>query len=830
VLSLVIAAVLFGGVFWKLSDHFLGEQFRATELQIVQDDHSRLDHAVDDQLQSYSRMAMDYSHWHDSWEFIKTQSPSYSKVNLTWDGLANLGVNHFLFLDLRGRLVAHYGIDLLSKTKDTLPVPLKLLASLAVHSDMFLAAKDSSASWIETIDATTWLMAASAITPDQSSKECDGYFIVARMLDDEMIKRFSERIRLPLRKVSVQEIPPGTAQINGGMLRIDAATHQSVAYFPLGSRGQAWVELRRDRQVERSGRASVFFLSISLGISGVLLLMLLLALLDKSVVFPLHRIQQKFKLIGSSGDFATRLEIRGPQEVRSLTIGMNSVLQTLDDALKHLGAVEQEQRMMADELRTTHLFMTKLVDYLPDATFAVDIHGCVMAWNHSMEVLMGVQADMMIGQNLSRVALKFYGTERRLLLESFFHPELGTETFPERVLQANGVYQFEEFITQKDSSHGRFYDQTATGLRDAKGVFLGALQTIRDVTDHKRAEMRLEFLSLHDPLTGLFNRTYFAEASTGFGTAANLPLGVVLIDLDGLKLVNDTLGHEHGDALILAAAGLMRKAFPNLPIARIGGDEFTIFFSRTPEDDMRKAVDRFQEFIEEHNASAPPMPVQLSLGFAWSDHSPVIADLVKEADARMYREKDLRRETVRIGYVTNLQRRFEELHRKDSDSTQRLTALTERFAQSLSVPRADLEKLLLLARYRDIGKVGISERVMLKPGSLDNEEQDELRKQPEIGYRIAKISRELAPIAENILKHREWWDGRGYPLGLAGEQIPYLNRILAVVETYIAMTGPRVRSRSVSVDGALEEIQMMSGKKLDPKIVVAFGTFLKQLG
>jgi HD-GYP domain-containing protein (c-di-GMP phosphodiesterase class II) len=223
------------------------------------------------------------------------------------------------------------------------------------------------------------------------------------------------------------------------------------------------------------------------------------------------------------------------------------------------------------------------------------------------------------------------------------------------------------------------------------------------------------------------------------------------------------------------------------------------------------------------------MPVQLSLGYAWSDHSPVIADLWKEADARMYREKDLRRESVRMGYIANLQRRFEELHRNDANTTQRLVSLSERFAKHLGIMDEEITKLLLLARYRDIGKVGISERVMLKPGALDLEEQNELRKQPEIGYRIAKISRELAPIAEYILKHREWWDGRGYPLGLVGEHIPILNRILSVVETYVAMTGPRVRSRSFSVEEALEEIILMSGKKLDPKIVASFSAFLRNM-
>jgi HD-GYP domain-containing protein (c-di-GMP phosphodiesterase class II) len=141
-----------------------------------------------------------------------------------------------------------------------------------------------------------------------------------------------------------------------------------------------------------------------------------------------------------------------------------------------------------------------------------------------------------------------------------------------------------------------------------------------------------------------------------------------------------------------------------------------------------------------------------------------------------------------------------------------------------------LSRLKLLAHYRDIGKVGIADRIMLKPGALEPSEQEEIKKQPEIGFRIAKVSRELSSIADLILKHREWWDGRGYPLGIAGEQIPYLNRMLAVVEAYVAMTGPRLRSRTRLPSEAMEEIRLMSGKKLDPSMVEKFGEFIGKMG
>jgi diguanylate cyclase (GGDEF)-like protein len=841
-LLIVVTFALFAGIFWFLGDRILGQQFNELESQAIRDDLGRLQEAIDDQLEYFAKTSGDYGHWLDTWKYVVDLNPGYEESNLNVETLKNLGVSHMIYLDSVGKLVKHYGANIHAEDGDTIPLAAEILGKLDVKSPHFKALGHLSQGWIEVGDSVAWLFGVSGITQDYLDSSVRGYLVFVREIDSVMLERFQKRVRLDLKMQVGRIAPPGALVLDslvgrGSVSRVFLGAEpvrgangvrQSQGFLQTGIGGSLLFELLHSRQIEASGQGSVRFLNWILLTICVALLLLLLIVLRQVIVRPLEDLQDRFQRIENSGDYSLRVPTTGPKEVRTLSRAINSMLAHYADAMNNLEASEGEQRALAAQLTATYAFMLRLVDFLPDSTFAVDGKGKVMAWNLSMVETTKKSFDEMKGKDLDQVSEVLYGSVRHLLMESFFNHELGAETFPERTQLPDGAFHFEEFVATQDDNNGRFLDQTAIALRDGQGKFLGALQIIRDVTEQKRAEIRLEFLSLHDPLTGLFNRTYYAEVSAGLSTPANLPLGVILIDLDGLKLVNDTLGHEHGDALILAAAGIMRKVFGNVPVARIGGDEFVTFFTKSAEGLVRGAVERLVEACEEHNAKNPPLPVQMSAGFAWSDSHCDLADLVKEADARMYREKDLRRESVRLGYVTSLQRRYEEVHRKDKDVTERLISLSQRFAKFLGQDEESIARLLLLARFRDIGKVGLSERIMLKPGPLDKDEQAEMQKQPEIGYRIARISRELAPIADLILKHREWWDGRGYPLGISGEQIPYLNRVLAVVEVYVAMTGPRLRSRTVTAQEALEEIGTMAGKKLEPALVTSFGKFLLQ--
>jgi len=149
---------------------------------------------------------------------------------------------------------------------------------------------------------------------------------------------------------------------------------------------------------------------------------------------------------------------------------------------------------------------------------------------------------------------------------------------------------------------------------------------------------------------------------------------------------------------------------------------------------------------------------------------------------------------------------------------ERLAELSTRVGRMLNLMEKDLGELQLLGMLHDIGKIGIDDKILNKPGKLTEEEWVIMKRHPEIGYRIARASHKLARIADYILTHHERWDGTGYPKGLKGNDIPLLSRILAVADAYDAMTEDRVYRKAMSKEQALEEIRQNAGTQFDPLI------------
>jgi diguanylate cyclase (GGDEF)-like protein/PAS domain S-box-containing protein len=350
-----------------------------------------------------------------------------------------------------------------------------------------------------------------------------------------------------------------------------------------------------------------------------------------------------------------------------------------------------------------------------------------------------------------------------------------------------------------------------------------------DITDLKLGEEKLRYLSLHDPLTGLYNRIYFEEEMSRIEKARYETVGILVCDVDGLKLVNDTLGHDQGDRLLIAAARVIRESFREGDlVARIGGDEFAIVLPNTTEPAVENACQRIQETVDTYNAATPELPLSISVGFAVRNGSHKnLKDVFKEADNHMYRKKLYRTQSVRSTIVSTL---INTLRARDLATDQhagRLEILLVRMAALIGLPESTTADLSLLAKFHDIGKVGISDTVLLKEGPFTSEEWTEMRRHCEIGYRIALSAPDLVPIADWILKHHEWWDGQGYPLGIKGDEIPVECRLLAIVDAYEALTSARPYRRTFSHREAVAELRRHAGTQFDPHLLEKFVKMLE---
>ena len=196
----------------------------------------------------------------------------------------------------------------------------------------------------------------------------------------------------------------------------------------------------------------------------------------------------------------------------------------------------------------------------------------------------------------------------------------------------------------------------------------------------------------------------------------------------------------------------------------------------------------------------------------------------------MFREKLLCHQSIHSSVVQTLNKALEMRDFITEGHAQRIRDLAEKLARSIGLPERSVIDMRLLAQFHDIGKVGIPDRILMKPGPLTPEEAIEMQRHCEVGYRIALAATDLVPIADWILKHHEWWNGQGYPGGLKGERIPLECRILAIVDAYDVLTNDRPYRNGVSHGEALEEIQRYAGIQFDPYLVKKFCQLFEPAG
>lgn len=348
------------------------------------------------------------------------------------------------------------------------------------------------------------------------------------------------------------------------------------------------------------------------------------------------------------------------------------------------------------------------------------------------------------------------------------------------------------------------------------------LALVRDVTSRKLMEEGMEFLRVRDPVTGVYNRAHF-ETDLLKGPAGKTGVGMFVCDVDGLKLINDTLGHRQGDELLKRVASILDSGVeePNY-VSRIGGDEFAVVLFEPTRKRMEELEQAYRRKVERYNQANPHLPLSLSMGWSLDEETTDMEVVFKTADNNMYRQKLHQSQSVRSSIVHTMMKALEAKDHITEGHADRLGTLMEQMGQKLLLPPGDVADLWLLAKFHDIGKVGIPDSILKKPAKLTEEEMAIMRQHCEIGFRIAKASPDLAPIADWILKHQEHWDGGGYPLGIKGEQIPLQCRILGIIDAFDAMTSDRPYRKAMPVEAAIAELRRCAGRQFDPALTEEF--------
>ena len=348
---------------------------------------------------------------------------------------------------------------------------------------------------------------------------------------------------------------------------------------------------------------------------------------------------------------------------------------------------------------------------------------------------------------------------------------------------------------------------------------------IFDVTSREESYREMASFSYRDYLTGLYNRRYFDEALHSLDKPENLPICIVMADMNGLKTVNEIFGHEAGDkALVRAAVRLREAAGPNGVAARIGGDEFALVIPYMREPDVLQMIDTLKKL--EAGEKVDEVPVSVSIGYQLKRSAGEnILDVLTEAEKFLFRHKIYESASLRNLSVDLVMNALCEKSAREREHSSRTSYLAEEIARLLEMSQPQLFEIRIAALLHDIGKIGIPESILNKPGRLADDELNILKKHSEIGWRILGSSVDYKEIAKIVLHQHERWDGKGYPGGLAGEDIPLASRIIAVADAYDVMTGTRPyrpQGRAQNEACAREELQKNAGSQFDPHIIRVF--------
>lgn len=468
------------------------------------------------------------------------------------------------------------------------------------------------------------------------------------------------------------------------------------------------------------------------------------------------------------------------------------------------------------ELENQKNILRTIIDSLPEAIFYKDKDFKFIGCNKNFsDFYKSFGVDNVIG----KTDIEIYPDKEKA--EKF--------TREDRKIIEGKVPRYIEGISYDEQGTEFIEESIKVPVINESGEVWGIVGLARNVNTQKTLEKKLRKLSYIDTLTGLYNRTYFEEKLDELSKEKFLPLGIIMGDVNGLKLINDSLGHLAGDELLKSISRVLKKACDDKGyIFRWGGDEFMILMPNCNEYRCELVVSDIIEKCKENEHAF----IQLSIALGNVVKHTVEEDsykCIKEVEERVYRQKLLEKNSIKSSMINSLKKGLEAKNMETEEHTERVEEYALEIGKRYGFKTSQADELMLVAKMHDIGKIGIEEDILLKPGKLTKEEFEIMKTHSEKGYRIINASSELDNVAKCVLMHHEKWDGSGYPLGIAGEEIPLMARIIAIADSYDVMTHDRVYRKAMGKEDAIKELKRCSGTQFDPNLVDIFLKYLKEL-
>lgn len=501
-----------------------------------------------------------------------------------------------------------------------------------------------------------------------------------------------------------------------------------------------------------------------------------------------------------------KIDVRHNKEFRIPYLAKDRFLDiktTLNNALDVAEEYFDESRLATNSLHLENQRFKLLIDSTQDFIIQINPnHHIVSAYGKGLAKL-HIEEEDLIGKTMNEVFSK----------QIFKHDEV----IREALLGAHKLYDWEISY-----NHQYFvYETSVSPIYDQNDEIIGVVSISRDITEAKKKQEEIKYINQHDYLTNLYNRRTFRERFDEVSANEEYPISIMMLDLNGLKLINDAFGHLKGDEALVRVSHVLNESLKNHFVARIGGDEFAAIVTRLSKHEVEEITNAI--ILEVSNLVIENVHLSISIGVETiTSSSQDFNEVIKVAENNMYRHKITESMSVRNNAIKAIHKTLTDKYKDERIHSEKVSQLCYVIGLALELNGDSLKELKLAGMYHDIGKIAIPDAILNKPGKLTHEEYEIMKSHTELGYNILRAADEYSRLAEYALTHHERWDGKGYPRGLKEEEIPLFARIINLADSYDAMTSVRTYKAKMTKDETVIEIIKHTGKQFDPFIAKIF--------